>query len=293
MKVFISWSGLTSKAIAEALRNWIPGVLQAVKPYFSPDDIAKGSIWSSEISKELEESRIGIICLTRNNLSAPWILFEAGALSKNIDKSKVCPILFGVEPTDLEGPLVQFQAAKFSEDELRRVIIMMNTELGDRALTSEVFESVFNMWYPILKAQIDKVLTEEDDSKSSTLRSERDLLEEILNLSRSIIVRGDKLHSGPQLSQRIIRDLTEGLASIVSVAQKNGLDKDMVIALHQLYRPIDFIIRKNVPNFNDEDDDTRIVLRKVYYEIKELRSMFIDGDGLLDKPSSPKDIINK
>jgi hypothetical protein len=40
MKVFISWSGEQSKEIAEAFRNWLPGVLQAEKPYFSPDDIA-------------------------------------------------------------------------------------------------------------------------------------------------------------------------------------------------------------------------------------------------------------
>ena len=81
MKVFISWSGETSKGLAEALREWLPAVIQAVNPYFSPDDVSKGSRWSSEISKELEDSAIGIICLTKENLEAPWIMFEAGALS--------------------------------------------------------------------------------------------------------------------------------------------------------------------------------------------------------------------
>ncbi len=38
MKVFISWSGTKSKKIAEIFRKWIPGVIQAVKPYFTPDD---------------------------------------------------------------------------------------------------------------------------------------------------------------------------------------------------------------------------------------------------------------
>jgi hypothetical protein len=73
MKVFISWSGARSKAIAEILRQWLPGVIQAVKPYYSPDDISKGARWSSEIGKELEAARVGLICLTRENLEAPWI----------------------------------------------------------------------------------------------------------------------------------------------------------------------------------------------------------------------------
>lgn len=87
MKVFISWSGELSKNIAEIFRQWIPGVIQAVKPYYSPDDITKGTRWNSEIAKELDASKIGIICLTPNNLESPWIMFEAGTLAKNIDKS--------------------------------------------------------------------------------------------------------------------------------------------------------------------------------------------------------------
>ncbi len=87
MRIFISWSGDLSKNIAEIFRQWIPGVIQAAKPYYSPDDITKGTRWSSEISKELDASKIGIICLTKDNLDSSWIMFEAGALSKNIEKS--------------------------------------------------------------------------------------------------------------------------------------------------------------------------------------------------------------
>src|SRR5690348_15249061 len=150
MKVFISWSGETSKNIAEIFRQWLPSVIQLVRPYYSPDDIAKGTRWSSEIAKELDESKVGIICLTKDNLTSPWIMFEAGALSKNIDKSKVCPILFGIDPADIQGPLVQFQAARFNKDEVKKVVRMINSELGDSALSSEVFENVFEMWWPKL-----------------------------------------------------------------------------------------------------------------------------------------------
>jgi len=55
-KVFISWSGELSRKLGEALRTWLPGTLQYVRPYFTPDDIEKGTKWDSEIAKELESS---------------------------------------------------------------------------------------------------------------------------------------------------------------------------------------------------------------------------------------------
>ena len=87
MRVFISWSGDTSKRLAEALRDWLPGVLQAVKPYFTPNDIEKGTRWSGEIAGELEKASFGLFCLTRDNINSPWMMFEAGALSKHVDKA--------------------------------------------------------------------------------------------------------------------------------------------------------------------------------------------------------------
>jgi len=148
MRVFITWSGDRSRKLAEIIRKWLPGVLQSVKPYFSPDDVAKGARWFPEISKELDESRVGLLCITRDNLSAPWLLFEAGALGKNLEKSKVCPLLFGVEPTDLKGPLTQFQGARFTKVEFKQTVKMINGELGESGLSNDVFDGVFDMWRP-------------------------------------------------------------------------------------------------------------------------------------------------
>ena len=201
MKVFISWSGETSKNIAEILRQWLPGVIQALKPYYSPDDITKGTRWSSEISKELDASKVGIICLTKDNLESPWIMFEAGALSKNIDKSKVCPILFNVDPTDIQGPLIQFQAAKFSKNEIKKVVKMMNSELADSSLTSDVLDSVFEMWWPKLNERIDSELSKAiTNGKTADIRPERDILEEILTLTRDISIVKSKRREKDQES---------------------------------------------------------------------------------------------
>jgi hypothetical protein len=148
MKVFISWSGDRSRAIANELRQWLPRVLQAVRPYFSPDDVAKGTRWSSEIGKELELSKIGLLVITPENQNAPWLMFEAGAIAKNMDRSKVCPLLFdGMQPTDVEGPLVQFQSATFSEIEMKRVVTAINAELAE-PLPANVLDTVYEKWWP-------------------------------------------------------------------------------------------------------------------------------------------------
>lgn len=83
MKVFLSWSGDRSRVVADVLRNWLPSVLQAVRPYFSPEDIEKGSKWSLEISRELDASDYGILCVTTENVASPWMLFEAGRSLKD------------------------------------------------------------------------------------------------------------------------------------------------------------------------------------------------------------------
>jgi hypothetical protein len=215
MKVFISWSGNTSKQLAESLKQWLPAVIQAAKPYYSPDDITKGARWSTEISKELEESMVGIICLTSDNLDAPWIMFEAGALSKRIDKSKVCPILFGVEPTDIQGPLVQFQGARFDKDEIKKVVRMMNVELADRGLLPAVFDEVFEMWWPKLKEKVDKILSEANKEQPSSVRSERDLLEEILKLTRATTLGGERIVRHASINPRALENILDVFASVI------------------------------------------------------------------------------
>ena len=184
MKVFISWSGEASKAIAEILRGWIPSVIQAAKPYFSPDDISKGSRWNSEIANELQECSVGLICLTSENLEAPWIMFEAGALSKSISISKVCPLLFGIDPSEVKGPLVQFQAAPFTKTEMKKTVKMMNELLGSESLGSDVLDDVFEMFWPKLEEKVKKVLADLEIPKKKKIRSDRDIIEEILNRVR-------------------------------------------------------------------------------------------------------------
>lgn len=240
MKVFLSWSGNRSKAIAEVVRNWLPSVLQAVRPYFSPDDVSKGSRWSSEIAKELEASRIALLFITPENPEAPWLVFEAGALSKNLDRSKVCPLLFGdIDPTDIKGPLVQFQAAKFSKIEMKRVLKMINAELGEAALNADVLDSVFEMWWPKLEEQVSQKLMETAQSNETAKRPDRDLLEEILVLTR----RNHRLEREERLDVEhpAFRDLVR---SILDLGKTTMPYLDSSDGIRQILGPLEYLIRR-------------------------------------------------
>ncbi len=186
MKVFISWSGDRSKKIAEVLPQWIPKVLQAAKPYYTPDDISKGARWQKEIAAELDAARVGLICLTPDNLESAWIMFEAGAISRQIDQTRVVPILFDVAPSDIKGPLVQFQAAPFSKAEMRKVVNMMNGELQDQALLPKDLDEVFEMWWPKLEEGVTTAMKQEKEQLKAAQRTEIDLLQEILVLTRAL-----------------------------------------------------------------------------------------------------------
>lgn len=184
-KIFISWSGDLSKALAEAVREWIPKVLQSVKPYFTPDDIEKGSRWAKEISGELAASQLGIICLTQENQHNPWILFEAGALSKNLEESKVCPILFNFDTTELKGPLASFQATKFNKEDIKKLLESINNSCNESKLEQKYLDETFEMWWPKLEDNIQTILAEAKGTTTTPKRPDRDILEEILELTRS------------------------------------------------------------------------------------------------------------
>lgn len=179
MNVFISWSGEESKAYAEVFRQWLPKIIQACDPFYSPEDIKAGMRWSVEIADKLQETEIGILCLTRDNLNAPWLMFEAGALSKQLE-SRVCPILFGLSPADIQGPLTQFQLNEFCPDGVYRVLSSINDLSKPNRLSLEVLKDSFDKWWPDLDSSISKAKPIVSSPSIASSRSERDLIEEIL-----------------------------------------------------------------------------------------------------------------
>lgn len=197
MKVFFSWSGQKSHELATAFRDWLPNVIQAVVPWLSSADIAAGSRWQHEIALQLKESKVGVIFLTRENITSPWLLYEVGALSRAMESTYVCPYLFGFSPSELKGPLVQFQATTANKEGTLSLVRTLNRALGDDSIEEKRLEKAFEIWWPELEnrfVQINDIKEKEeviertpeqkkleDSLRESQPKAVVDLLQEIIS----------------------------------------------------------------------------------------------------------------
>lgn len=218
MKVFLSWSGHKSHQVALVLRDWLPSVIQSINPYVSSEDIDKGARWSTDIAKELEDSTFGILCVTKENLEAPWLLFEAGALSKMMDKSSVCPFIFDLKRAEVKGPILQFQSTIFEKEDVKKLLVTLNKSCGEAGLKEELLAKTFEVWWPNLEESLTSIKTEQSEEEKDVADKilNNEILEEILELSRTNqkILRSPEILFPPEyfnfiVKERLDKDLSE------------------------------------------------------------------------------------
>ena len=184
MEVFISWSGARSRHIAESFKSWLCLVIQSVEPWISPD-IDKGARWNDALTERLEKSSFGIICLTKDNLNAPYILFEAGALSKK-RSDRVGTFLYDIENSDIIQPLAQFQYTKNEKTDIFKLLESINKavqESGDKALSDTILKKSFDQSWSQLEGDLNQT-PGLASTKPFPSRTTTDLLQEILEIVR-------------------------------------------------------------------------------------------------------------
>jgi predicted RNase H-like HicB family nuclease len=159
-------------------------VIQAIDPFLSTE-IEKGSRWGSEIDTALEGTQFGIVCLTRENLSAPWVLFEAGALSKTTG-ALIWTFLMDVAPTDVPFPLAKFQHTNAEKNDILRLLHTINHRVdlaGERALQEQALDDIFDLFWPQLANHLQSAKSAREVDIGRT-RSDRELIEEVLEILR-------------------------------------------------------------------------------------------------------------
>jgi hypothetical protein len=181
--VFLSWSGEWAKDVASILRDWLVDVVRQAKPWMSSEDIAKGSAWESEISGTLGSCTTGIVVLTPHSAGAPWVLFEAGAISKSVS-GHVCTLLCGLAPP-ITGPLGRFQATTCEKADLFKLVKTIDTDLGGTSAAK--LEHWFEAFWGGLEAKL--LASEKKHNKAQApiqQPSQAEVLKEILTTVRSI-----------------------------------------------------------------------------------------------------------
>ncbi|MGO9955941.1 MAG: hypothetical protein ACLP50_08145 [Solirubrobacteraceae bacterium] len=176
MKLFIAWSGHQSKAVAVALREWLPYVLQSLEPFVS-EDIPAGDRWGHSLAVELDKTNFGILCLTRENRSSAWLNFEAGALAKHLGHGRVVPLTIDLEIRDIPDPIRQFQCKPLTKPGVLSLLQSLK-EQADSSLSEAMLADACDTYWPRLASKLTQIRAEHRDEKPH--KNDRDLLEEIL-----------------------------------------------------------------------------------------------------------------
>lgn len=233
MKVFISWSGERSHALAQALHDWIPLVLHNIEPWLSEANIAAGERWADAVAKELSDSNFGIICVTRENVGSPWVLFEAGALAKSMQGSKLIPLLLDLEHRDITGPLAQFQAKKTDKVGLHEVINSINLTTN-HAVPEARAKQLFEALWPEFEKKVEAIPNETTATKHT--RPQHEVLEELVSSVRSLDSRLREDFDGPFMRRRRMKFHPMMLEEIMHLAGRKPGDPVGVLVMASMFR---------------------------------------------------------
>lgn len=151
-KIFISWSGQNTKCFAITLKNIIETVIfpdTGLKCFVSDVDIDAGTDWWSRIKDELESCGLGILCVTNENVNAPWIFYEAGGMASRDIPS--VPLLINCKINSLvDTPLQGKQCVSFDNQE-KFVKMVENINKRFNLLPNTVAHSMAKVGYDKLK----------------------------------------------------------------------------------------------------------------------------------------------
>lgn len=205
--VFISWSGDRARGVANALHQWLPLLLQSCVPWVSCSELEKGQRWAQEITAKLSEIDLGIVCLTPENLTSSWLLFEAGALSKHMRETRVCTYLIDLQPQDVPPPLGMFHHTIYSEQDTRALLHTINTAIGNTVMPDRL-DKLFDFAWPQLNKSISEIPM--PSLAVEAKRSVPDIVSELLDLARSNVQGSRPLSVMPDIDRVLNRlDLLE------------------------------------------------------------------------------------
>lgn len=257
MKIFISWSGSRSQKIAYRLNDFLKILFAEVETFFSVEDIEAGKTWFAAISSQLEVTNFGVMCLTSENRSNPWILFEAGALAKDLRAANVCPILFGLTKEDIDGPLAQFQLTSFSSDDMFKICSTINSKL-ERPLLDKNLRKLFDSFWPETENALNELVNTHAPQFDILGKSQKQLVEEILFLMKQRS-KSEDLKLGATFIEEIIQSLHSHVLHLRSSRADLTLNH-----LSDVLRPLDYMISQVV------DSKRRGLLIQKYEEFESL-----------------------
>ncbi len=130
LSVFLIWSGKRSHEAAKILYEWLPKVIPC-RPWICDNDIVDLT-WLNQIVDNARSANAGIACITRENYSNPWILFEAGLIIGS-NGNGFYPLLLDMKPKELDGlnyPLYLYESYTFSKARVWEIVKALNKKIN-------------------------------------------------------------------------------------------------------------------------------------------------------------------
>ena len=230
MKVFISWSGERSKMVASALHEWLPLMFETIEPWMSSTDINKGARWADQLSRQLEQSNAGVVCITPENIESPWLLFESGSLAKTVSASLVCTLVVGMDKTKIKGPLSQFQHTEPNEADMLQFVKTLNRAKEPPSRSELAIGRLFENLWPLLQKTIEELPRQR--SVRSTAEALHYYSQKALLLTLEATPKSADLFFNDQLlgsSPQTIRVNPDAATNTISAAAANHFDWHSVI----------------------------------------------------------------
>src|SRR5262249_17859993 len=145
-------------------------------------------------------------CLTRENQTAPWLNFEAGAIAtfaqSIFDKeekieSRVCPYRIDLEQAEVGWPLAMFQGVAAGRDGTKEIVQMVNRR-ALAPLSEADLDETFSHFWPAFQKQLDAARNLVRTPIPKRSRTE-EMLDEVLSTVRRIERQGVEAESRASL----------------------------------------------------------------------------------------------
>ena len=163
MKLFISWSGERSQKVAEVVKEWVQTLFpKGIDVWLSSENMIPGRLSMPKIIKALKTSDYGIFCFVKDNCKSSWMMFEAGAISKQSDAAEaegLYGIIFDGTIEDFRRtPFEQLQLTVFDKKSLDKMFKSINTKMGQAKIEEHILSKNVDTTWSIYCVKIKEAL---------------------------------------------------------------------------------------------------------------------------------------
>ena len=147
--------------------------------------------------------------------------------------SKVIPLLFGLELSDLSGPLSQFQALKVDEQGMLNALKAINN-VSDAKRDNATIEALVPLLWPELQEKLDKIPDKKESER--LVRPQTEILEDLVSQVRDLRTRMpdfdlEILEKGIRSRDRNYRKLYPMMVEEMVMMLRQSRDSDMALLM--------------------------------------------------------------